>query len=232
MKERTEGELDARKRRRLEREDAEDERAERVERAAEGRVQAMLHWMKKWDGVAAQSASDYRLMAPAPIPLGATSPVLFALSPTLPSSFPLSASHAAHAGATTNPTYIGRQCSRLGCMKAFLPAEGVEQIAAQVSNSIQRRVARGDLQRSHHLRPVTEDEIWIWICQRLQFSLEKRKTLRDQFNSVRFPACLWSLRRASILARRTASRLGGCHTIDSPRSKVTSTLIWKASLIF
>jgi hypothetical protein len=108
------------------------------------------------------------------------------LDPALCISPPLR--HTSPPGATTNSTYISRHCSRRECMKAFLSAQVVEQIAEQVSNSLHRRVKRGDLQFSHHVRPVTPDEIWIWICQRLQFSLEKRKTLRDQFNSVRSQA--------------------------------------------
>jgi hypothetical protein len=81
---RTEGEVDARKRRRLEKENFEDERAERVERATDARVQAMKHWMKKWDAVHAQSASEYCLVPPVPNPLGATSPAHFSPALTLP----------------------------------------------------------------------------------------------------------------------------------------------------
>lgn len=181
---RTEGEVAARKRRRLESERSEDDRAERVERATAARVSEMQRWMNKWDALHAVSASYYRLVPPAPNPLGAQSPVESASPSTLSSSTAHLLLSDPFPGATTDPAHIGRQCSRLECMRAFLPPHAVEEIALQVSNSIHRRVKRGDLQFNHHLRPVTPNDIWVWIYQRLLFSLEKRKTLRDQFNSV------------------------------------------------
>jgi len=182
---RTEGEVDARKRRRLESKKSEDDRAERVERATAARVAQMQQWIDKWDVFNAVSASEYQLVPPAPNPLGLPSPPHSIPHSTLSSSTPPLLLSRHFPGATTNPTHIGRHCSRLECMKAFLPAETVEQIALQVSDSIHRRLKRGDLMFNHHLHPVTPHDIWTWIYQRLIFSLEKRKTLRDQFNSVR-----------------------------------------------
>lgn len=144
---RTEGEVDARKRRRLESEKSEDDRAERVERATAARVNQMQQWIDKWDALNAVSASEYQLAPPAPNPLGPHSP----LHQTLSSSTPPLLLSRPFPGATTNPTHISRHCSRLECMKAFLPAEAVEQIALQVSDSIHRRLKRGDLKFNHHL---------------------------------------------------------------------------------
>jgi hypothetical protein len=93
LHERTEGEMDVRKRRRLESEDLKDERAERVERANQVRVKQMRDWMKKWEVLTAQSASDYNLEPPAPNPLGATSPCFLPSSSPQPCNFAHSSSH-------------------------------------------------------------------------------------------------------------------------------------------
>jgi hypothetical protein len=185
LRSRTEGEVNARKRRRQESQKAEDDRAERLERATAARVAQMQQWMDKWDALNAVSASEYRLGPPAPNPLGLSPPPPSTPSWPLSSSTPPLLLRLAFPGATTNPAHIGRHCSRLECMKAFLPAEAVEQIALQVADSIHRRLKRGELKFSHHLHPVTPNDIWAWIYQRLIFSLEKKKTLRDQFKSVR-----------------------------------------------
>lgn len=185
LRSRTEGEVDARKRRRLESEKSGDDRAERVEGATAARVAQMQQWIDKWDALHAVSASEYHLVPPAPSPLGLPSPPHSTPHLTLSPSTPPLLLSLPFPGATTNPAHISRHCSRLECMKAFLPAEAVEQIALQVSDSIHRRLKRGDLKFNHHLHPVAPNDIWTWIYQRLIFSLEKRKTLRDQFNSVR-----------------------------------------------
>lgn len=132
LKERTEGEVDARKRRRLESERSEEDRAERVERAAEARVQAMQRWINKWDAFHAQSASEYHLVPPAPNPLGATYSCFSSSPLTLLSSSPSRLITLPFPGATLNPLHIRRYCSRLDCMKAFLSVESVEQIAERV----------------------------------------------------------------------------------------------------
>jgi hypothetical protein len=103
----------------------------------------------------------------------------------------------------------------------FLPAEAVEKIAHQASTLLHRRMKRGDLQVSYHFRPVTTHEVWAWICQRLQFSLGKKKNLREHFNSVRVSRQLTSPDRSSNPCLRERNPLGGCFTIDSLQFKAT-----------
>ena len=89
-------------------------------------------------------------------------------------------------GATTNPTYISRKNpSPLECFRAFLPHEALEHIAQAVTNSLQHRPVGPSEKMKRHYRPVSIRDIWTWIAQRLSLSLEKRRTLRDHFNSVR-----------------------------------------------
>ncbi len=84
-----------------------------------------------------------------------------------------------------NPTFIGRNASRLECFRAFLPIEALEQIAESVTNTLQHRPVAASEKLKRHYRPVSLHNIWAWLAQRLLLSLEKRRTLRDHFNSVR-----------------------------------------------
>ena len=181
---RTTDEADGRKRRRLEAEEGQGTRLARAQEASRIRQQKMSNWLNKWSTLNAEIATSFEITAPTPNPLGATCDPLSHAQLT-PSPSPRAPSLTLRSrGATTNPTFISRNPSRLECFRAFLPDAAMEQIAQAVTSCLQHRpVAPIEKVKLHH-RPVSLPDLWVWVAQWLLLSLEKRRTLRDHFNSV------------------------------------------------
>jgi hypothetical protein len=181
---RTADEVDGRKRRRTEVEEGGDARLARAQEASRARQQKMKQCLDKWSTLNAEVATEFEITAPAPNPLGTTLRPRVRAILTPPSSSPASPLTPPSQGATTNPTFISRNPSRFECFRAFLPFEAMEQIAQAVTNSLQHRPVGPSEKVKRHYRPASVRDIWAWVAQRLLLSLEKRRTLRDHFNSV------------------------------------------------
>jgi hypothetical protein len=89
-------------------------------------------------------------------------------------------------GAQVNREYIKRKSSRLDCFLAFCPGEAVQLLSKAVNDFIASTKSAQQRNNQRHFTAVSDNEVWSWIAQRLDISINVKIGLDDAYNSVRW----------------------------------------------
>jgi hypothetical protein len=87
-------------------------------------------------------------------------------------------------GAIVDRGSIPRHPTRFQCLRAFLPDEVIDLLAKFVDDAISKNVTSGVEKPSPQKRTVAPEEIWRWIAQRLDISLNVKITIDTAYKSV------------------------------------------------
>lgn len=87
-------------------------------------------------------------------------------------------------GAVVDRGFIPRYPTRFQCLRAFLPGEVINLLCKFVNDELSKRVTRKEATTSTHKRAVLPHEIWRWIAQRLDISLNLKITIDEAYKSV------------------------------------------------
>lgn len=69
-------------------------------------------------------------------------------------------------------------------MAAFLPAAAVEFIALSLTAAISRGRSAEYLREHRHLRPVRDEEVWLFIAQRIDLSVDFSISIEKAYKKV------------------------------------------------
>lgn len=87
-------------------------------------------------------------------------------------------------GAVVDRGFIPRHPTRFQCLRAFLPSEVINLLCKFVNDELSKKVTRKEATTSTHKRTVRPHEIWRWIAQRLEISLNVKITIDEAYKSV------------------------------------------------
>jgi hypothetical protein len=121
-------------------------------------------------------------------------------------------------GARINADFINRNPSRRDFVLAFVSVDLVEFLSKSVNDCIASGVPRDQRAKNRHYAAVSTDEIWSWIVQRLELSIDVKLSIEDAYNSVCL--CIGDVILAKLLIvgvdhRMPCRRLAGCPNIVS-----------------
>lgn len=101
----------------------------------------------------------------------------------------------------------------MDCLLAFLTSEVVELLTTFVNNTITTTRSQDQLDCKRHFLPVTSDEVWLWIAQRLDISINVKLNIDAAYKSVQLEAPFFS--QSDVLSRIRPIDPAGFQNIDS-----------------
>jgi hypothetical protein len=87
-------------------------------------------------------------------------------------------------GVQVNSAFITRNASRFDCFTAFITDEAIEMLARSINDRVASTRSVQQLHLQRRFAPVTTAEVWRWISQRLDISLNIKLTIEKAYNSV------------------------------------------------
>lgn len=176
LKEAAAADEDAQLRRRLQREADLHERAERLRVVTEAQLAKYGDYITSWNNAGVMIGTDYTVSEPTPIPFGA-------LNLALPLSFtrwPVPGPHLS-LGARINPALVGRKKVRLDYLRAMLPDEALVYLSHAINSFVLTTKTPNALLK---FKLTSVADLWRWIGQRLDITLNVKLQLKEAYNSV------------------------------------------------
>lgn len=176
LKEAAEADADAQLRRCLQREADLDERAERLRDVTEAQLAKYRDYITSWDNTGVMIGTDYTVSEPTPIPLGARSlelPLSSSPCPVPGPDVPL--------GARLNPALVSRNNVRLDFLRAMLPDEALVSLSHAINSLALTSKTPNALLK---FKPASRADLWRWIGQRLDITLNVKLQLKEAYKSV------------------------------------------------
>lgn len=118
-----------------------------------------------------------------------------------------------------NSRLIRRNPTRMDCLLAFLSPASVDLLTSFVNDAIATTRTKEQLERQRHFSAIDAKEVWSWIAQRLDISLNLKVSIDVAYKSVRL--LLWLSLPFTPFLRRRSTRQAGCLSIASILSMAT-----------
>jgi hypothetical protein len=189
-RDRNEEEVDARLRRELQELEDEDERAGRVATMTKAKAASLMEKLANFKKDNVISASNSVISEPKPSPIGTLSIlrgfVLFGHFSLNLLFRTLKILTCASLGSSPKPTFMGRKFTRFECVKTHLPDDLVEILGDNATNSILSKKTPEQKVNNRHYYVFRIKDVWAWIMQRLQLSLDIKVNIEDAYKSVLF----------------------------------------------
>jgi hypothetical protein len=176
LKEAAEADADAQLRRRLQRQADADERSQRLRELTALQLAKFGEHITNWNNTGVIVGTDYSVSEPTPIPLGTP----WCESPPLPVP-PRLPSPDLVLGARIDTALVSRKNTRLEYLRAMLPDEALVALSHAINSLVLTTKSPNAV---HKFKATTKADIWRWIGQRLDITLNVKLQLKEAYKSV------------------------------------------------